>query len=147
MAPETEVEGCAFCAIAQGRDRSVEVLCEDRDWVAFFPLKPATPGHTLVIPRRHVADLWKVDPPLGAELMAAVIRVGRAIDRALKPEGMNLISSAGEIAEQTMFHLHLHVVPRWHRDGFGKIWPIDDKFDDANLDDVADLIREECQTP
>lgn len=136
---------CAFCAIAQGKDPSAEVVCEDTRWIAFFPLNPATPGHTLVIPRRHVADLWQVDPPLGAELMAAVIRVGRAIDQALKPEGMNLISSAGETAEQTMFHLHLHVVPRWRRDGFDKIWPREGKFEDANLAGYADRIRDACR--
>lgn len=136
---------CAFCAIALGNDRSAEVVCEDKDWVAFFPLNPATPGHTLVIPRRHVADLWQVDPPLGAELMAAVIRVGHAIDQALKPEGMNLISSAGETAEQTVFHLHLHVVPRWRKDGFGKIWPVGDRYEDANLAGFADRIRDACR--
>jgi histidine triad (HIT) family protein len=138
---------CEFCAIAQGKDRSAEVVCEGADWIAFFPLNPATPGHTLVIPRRHVADLWRVDPALGAQLMAAVIRVGQAIDKALKPEGMNLISSAGATAEQTVFHLHLHVVPRWRRDGFGPIWPpTEGKFDDPSLERVADRIRGACGT-
>ena len=76
--------------------------------------------------------------------MAAVIRVGRAIDRSLKPEGMNLITSAGKVAEQTVFHVHLHIVPRWHRDGFGRIWPVEGKFEDADLENVADRIREAC---
>jgi histidine triad (HIT) family protein len=136
--------GCAFCDIAHGIDKTVDVVCEDKDWVAFFPLNPATPGHTLVIPRSHVADLWQVEPALGRELMTAVIRVGHAIDQALKPEGMNLITSAGQTAEQTVFHLHLHVVPRWRRDGFGRIWPVEDKYDDASLGDIASAIREEC---
>lgn len=114
---------CAFCAIARGEDDSAEIVCEDRNWVAFFPLDPATPGHTLVIPRRHVADLWDVEPPLDAELMAAVIKVGRAVQSALQPEGMNLITSAGKTAEQTVFHLHLHIVPRWKRDGSGASGP------------------------
>jgi histidine triad (HIT) family protein len=135
---------CEFCAIARGEDRSVEIVCEGETWVAFFPLNPATPGHTLVIPRGHVSDLWKVEPPLDAELMAAVIRVGRAIETALTPEGMNLITSAGETAEQTVFHLHLHVVPRWRRDGFGRIWPIEGKFEDADLEGVAERIRDAC---
>jgi histidine triad (HIT) family protein len=78
--------------------------------------------------------------------MAAVIRVGRAIDKALKPEGMNLITSAGKTAEQTVFHLHLHIVPRWQRDGFGRIWPLDGKFEDADLGDVADRIRRSCDS-
>ena len=136
---------CEFCAIACGEDHSVEVVCEGENWIAFFPLSPATPGHTLVIPRAHVADLWQANLPLAAELMAAVIRMGRAINQALLPEGMNLITSAGETAEQTVFHLHLHLVPRWHRDGFGRIWPVDGKYEDANFDDVADRIRAACE--
>jgi histidine triad (HIT) family protein len=136
--------GCDFCRIARGEDQAVEVVCEGESWVAFFPLNPATPGHTLVIPKTHVADLWKVQPPLDAELMTAVIRVGRAIDAALNPEGMNLITSAGETAEQTVFHLHLHLVPRWRRDGFGRIWPREDKYEDALLGDVANRIRDAC---
>lgn len=143
--PDIVDQDCEFCAIAHGKDRSAEVVCEDKDWVAFFPLNPATPGHTLVIPRAHVADLWQVEPHLSAELMAAVIRVGRAIDQALKPQGMNLISSAGETAEQTIFHLHLHVVPRWRKDGFGKIWPVEGRYDDANLAGYADRIRDACR--
>jgi histidine triad (HIT) family protein len=143
-APDIDPRDCNFCAIARGDDRSVEIVCEGEGWIAFFPLSPATPGHTLVIPRAHVSDLWKVDPALGADLMAAVIRVGRAIGEALTPEGMNLITSAGETAEQTVFHLHLHVVPRWQRDGFGRIWPVEGKYEDTDMQDVASRIREAC---
>lgn len=143
-APDSDPD-CEFCAIARGDDRSVEVVCEGESWLAFFPLSPATPGHTLVIPRLHVADLWQVDTALGADLMVAVIGVGRAIETALSPEGMNLITSAGETAEQTVFHLHLHLVPRWHRDGFGRIWPTEGKFEDADLEDVANRIRAACR--
>lgn len=135
---------CGFCAIARGDDPEAEVVCEGRNWVAFFPLNPATPGHTLVIPRTHVEDLWKATPSLGGELMAAVINVGHAIEQVLKPEGMNLITSAGATAEQTVFHLHLHIVPRWHRDGFGRIWPMGDRFDDADLTGIAHGIRDAC---
>lgn len=131
---------CDFCRIARGEEQA-DVVCEGRDWLAFFPLHPATPGHTLVIPKAHVADLWQVDPALGGDLMAAVVRVGRAIDAALAPEGMNLITSAGTAAEQTVFHLHLHVVPRWSKDGFGRIWPTEKRYEDTSLEGVADRIR------
>jgi histidine triad (HIT) family protein len=136
------VESCDFCAIARGDDQSVEVVCKDESWLAFFPLSPATPGHTLIIPRAHRTDLWMVEPQLGSQLMDGAIRVGQAINEALNPEGMNLITSAGKTAEQTVFHLHLHVVPRWQRDGFGSIWPVEGKFEDSELGDIADRIRQ-----
>jgi histidine triad (HIT) family protein len=138
------VEGCDFCAIAQGKDRPPQIVCEDTTWLAFFPLHPATPGHTLVIPRTHVDDLWQVHQSLGTDLMSAVIQVGRAIQTSLSPEGMNLITSAGKTAEQTVFHLHLHLVPRWTKDGFGRIWPLDKRYENADLGDVASRIRDAC---
>jgi histidine triad (HIT) family protein len=142
---DSQSVNCEFCAIARGQDSSVEVVCEAEEWVAFFPLEPATPGHTLIIPRAHVPNLWKVSPSLAADLMAAIVRVGNAIEDALHPEGMNLITSAGSVAEQTVFHLHLHLVPRWTRDGFGRIWPIEDKsYSDTQLQEAAKLIRQKC---
>jgi histidine triad (HIT) family protein len=71
-----------------------------------------------------------------------VVAVGRAIEEALQPDGMNLITSAGSAAEQTVFHLHLHVVPRWRTDGFGRIWPTEQRYrDDAELQEIAEEIR------
>jgi histidine triad (HIT) family protein len=119
----TETTDCAFCRIARGEDSSAQVVAQGKRWIAFFPVKPATVGHTLVIPRRHVPDLWSADSALAADLMWAVVEVGRALQVAIEPEGMNLISSAGPAAEQTVFHLHLHVVPRWHDDQIDPIWP------------------------
>ena len=137
----TSIAGCDFCSIAQGKDRSTEIIGEDDHWVAFFPLDPATRGHTLVIPRAHFPDLWAIEPWLGAELMAAVIRIGRAIETALDPDGMNLITSSGRAAEQTVDHLHLHVVPRWSGDGFGRIWPPERSMDEAVKEGIAERIR------
>jgi histidine triad (HIT) family protein len=143
---DVNAEQCDFCLIARGGDPSAEIVCNGETWVAFFPLKPATPGHTLVIPRVHVPDLWSVDATLAADLAIAVVRVGRAIAIALSPEGMNLITSSGEAAEQTVGHLHLHVVPRWRRDGFGDIWPPKRDLPGVNIEGVADLVREACRS-
>jgi histidine triad (HIT) family protein len=137
---------CAFCRIARGEDDSVEVVAEAADWLAFFPLNPATPGHTLVIPREHVRDLWQVAPPLSDVLIRACIDLGKAIDAALDVDGMNLITSAGATAEQTVFHLHLHLVPRWEHDGFGHIWPTGHRYENSDLDDVAGSIRHVWET-
>jgi histidine triad (HIT) family protein len=134
---------CEFCAIARGNSPA-EIVCQGEKWLAFFPLAPATPGHTLVIPRGHTSDLWSATEGDARELMSAVLRVGRAIREALEPEGLNLISSAGRAAEQTVPHLHLHVVPRWRDDGFGAIWPPNRSIPDRLERDAADRIRRAC---
>jgi histidine triad (HIT) family protein len=136
----TYVSDCPFCGIAKGDDPA-ELLVETDEWLAFFPLEPATVGHTLVIPRTHVTDLWEAPPELAALLTAAAIDVGRAIDAALHPDGMNLITSAGKTAEQTVFHLHLHLVPRWSDDGFGRIWPREGTPETDALAAAAQSIR------
>jgi len=138
-------EGCAFCMIARGEDPSAVVVCEAGEWIAFFPLEPATPGHTLVIPRKHVPDVWSLEPPLGAELMSAVVRVGRAVREAVTPAGMNLISSSGPTAEQSVFHLHLHVVPRYSGDNIDPIWPPREKMDADMITGVAERVRNACE--
>jgi diadenosine tetraphosphate (Ap4A) HIT family hydrolase len=136
-------EDCPFCMIARGEGSSVEVVCERDQWVAFFPPEPATPGHTLVIPRVHVADLWSADARLSTELMEAVIHVGHAVEKAVNPEGMNLITSRGEAAEQSVFHLHLHIVPRW-RDDELDLWPPKQPMQKELKDNVADAVRKAC---
>jgi histidine triad (HIT) family protein len=130
---------CVFCRIARGEEPAT-VVAEGDEWIAIFPNDPATPGHTLVVPRQHVEDLWQTPVALSRELMAACVRVGRAIQAALEPEGMNLITSAGRVAEQTVFHLHLHVVPRWSDDQFGKIWPRDETYEREDLAGLIDSI-------
>lgn len=135
---------CAFCKIATGGDGDVEILCAGATWVAFFPRNPATPGHTLVIPREHVTDLWALKEGLGGELINAVVRVGHAIQAAATPAGLNLISSAGEVAEQTVFHLHLHVVPRYAGDGLDPIWPAKRETPPRETEELARRIRQEC---
>jgi histidine triad (HIT) family protein len=76
--------------------------------------------------------------------MDAVQRVGRAIRFALSAEGMNLITSAGEAAEQTVDHVHLHLVPRWKDDGFGRIWPAESTVSQRQERDAAARIRAAC---
>lgn len=140
MSSNPDSSECAFCRIVRG-EASAEIVAEEEAWVAFLPLDPATEGHTLVVPRRHVPDLWAVDMVLGGQLMEAVVRVGKAIQVGLRPEGMNLITSKGGAAEQTVFHLHLHVLPRWRDDSVGQIWP-DNVKQQRSPGEIAKRIRE-----
>jgi histidine triad (HIT) family protein len=136
---------CAFCAIVRGDDRETPMLATAEHWVAFFPLAPATTGHTLVVPREHVVDLWHASRPLVDALGWAAVELGRAVKAALRPDGMNLITSAGGAAEQTVYHLHLHIVPRWHSDNFGTLWP--DKHLSPGIDlSLAGKIRHALQS-
>jgi histidine triad (HIT) family protein len=136
---------CPFCAIAQGWEPSARIVASAPAWVAFFPPQPATPGHTLVIPRRHVPDFWAADETTTAEVSRAAVDVGRGIQRALSPDGLNLITSAGDAAEQTVLHLHVHVVPRWVDDAFGKIWPPKGLVAQVDVDAAFERVRREMR--
>jgi histidine triad (HIT) family protein len=131
---------CEFCQIARG-ERPARVVADAPDALACFPLRPVCLGHTIVIPKTHVRDLWAARSLLDTGLMQAVIDVGHAINTVLRPDGLNLISSAGEAASQTVFHLHLHVVPRWAGDHLGKLWPPSPPSADEVKDETAAAIR------
>ena len=122
-----KLSDCQFCEISRGDSDEIEMIASTDRWIAFFPLEPAALGHTLVIPTRHVENFLLADDSTTREMAIAVRVVGDAISRALGPSGMNLITSAGEAAEQTVFHLHFHLLPRWAGDHFGPIWPRGDQ--------------------
>src|SRR5690242_20047800 len=102
---------CPLCRISHGLDPDVVVVWSAPRWCAFFPPEPATPGHTLIVPRDHSTDLWDAELQAVHDLITGVVVVGGALRRVLEPEGLNLISSAGVVAEQTVLHTHVHVVP------------------------------------
>ncbi|MGN9756742.1 HIT family protein [Streptomyces sp. SD31] len=119
---DTREQACAFCEIVAGTGRA-RVVYEDAHTLAFFPLAPATLGHTLVVPRAHTADLWAMDEAEVQRLFHTVTVVGRALRAVLEPDGMNVINSAGAVASQSVFHTHVHLVPRRPGDAMGPIWP------------------------
>lgn len=110
------MSSCIFCAIV-ARQQPAEIVYEDERTMAFMDINPANPGHTLVIPKRHAATIFEIDEEDAAAVMRAAVRVARAIRAALAPEGLNLVQSNGRAAGQEIFHLHVHVIPRWVGDG------------------------------
>lgn len=113
---------CPFCAIIMGEGWAREVYRDDHA-MAFFPLRPAALGHTLVVPRRHIPDIWELPEADAACLSRTVLRVATALRAAVTPDGLNIIQSSGAAATQTVPHLHVHLVPRWAADAMGPIWP------------------------
>jgi histidine triad (HIT) family protein len=112
---------CLFCKIVAGEIPSTRVDEDDRT-VAFMDINPATRGHALVIPREHYRDLHDVPPDeLAATVVAAQRLAGRIRDR-LGADGINLLNSCGAAAWQTVFHFHVHVIPRYEDDPLRLPW-------------------------
>lgn len=132
---------CEFCKIVSNHASTTQIVHETGHTLAFFPLKPAAIGHTLVVPKQHVTDLLHADNAIIVPLMDVVMSLARAIVTALSPDGLNLINSTGHAASQTVFHLHMHLVPRWHHDSFGDIWPSGRVTDEDTDKITAGLIR------
>lgn len=141
----TSVADCPFCKIVREDDRNAREVYRDESVVAFFPLEPATLGHTLVVPRQHMADIWCLDEEIAAHLARVTVRLSKVVLRVLHPEGLNVLQSNGQVAEQTVPHLHVHVVPRWAGDAIGPIWPQGNKFSDAQKDATWTRLRDACE--
>lgn len=114
---------CVFCGLIDGRFPAQWVAREDRA-VAFLPLPASAlaPGHTLVAPTAHVVGVQDASPPDLTETIALVGRVSRAMSSTLGATGVNVLNASGPGSEQSVPHLHFHVVPRWEGDGF-TTWP------------------------
>ncbi|MER7272041.1 HIT family protein [Micromonospora carbonacea] len=136
--------GCPFCEIVQREAPDTREVYRDEHTVAFFPLEPATLGHTLVVPRNHVPDIWSLDEETASRLARITLRLSHAVRRATRPEGLNIIQSNGKVATQTVFHLHVHIVPRWSTDKLGRIWPPETSYSETQKDEIWELIRREC---
>lgn len=112
---------CIFCKIA-ARELPATIVDEDKRTISFMDISPATRGHALVIPREHAADLQSVGAEdLQAVAMAAQRLAVRALDR-LGADGVNLLNSTGATAWQTVFHFHVHVIPRYADDPLRLPW-------------------------
>ncbi|HJS30058.1 MAG TPA: HIT family protein [Anaerolineales bacterium] len=110
---------CIFCEILAGRAEA-SMVYRDAEVSAFMDIQPVNPGHVLVVPNAHAADLAALDPSSGRRIFEVAQQISAAIYRSdLRSEGINLFLADGEAAGQDVFHIHLHVVPRFEGDGFG----------------------------
>jgi histidine triad (HIT) family protein len=117
------VSDCVFCNRMAGLTRfNAQWMSRDGSVAAFCPLNPVVPGHTLVVPRVHVPDFLHLEASSGWGLLDACSRVGKQVRHEYDATGVNLITSAGEAATQSVFHLHMHIVPRRPGDGLLLPW-------------------------
>jgi histidine triad (HIT) family protein len=138
--------GCVFCRIVAGAEPA-SMVHQDEVAVAFLDIRPVTPGHLLVVPRQHLASLVDLDPEIAAHLMRVAVRLDRALRSSGLPcQGVNLFLADGEAAGQDVFHVHLHLFPRFEGDGvrLSADWARPARGD---LDELAERIRSALLSP
>ena len=114
---------CVFCKIVAGQIPSIRVY-EDDDVLAFMDIGQVNPGHVLVAVKRHAENLYALEETQAAAVARASVRVARAIRDAFRPAGLSVYQANGEPAGQTVFHYHVHLVPRHEADGMQLTWPV-----------------------
>jgi histidine triad (HIT) family protein len=110
-----------FSRIVSGEIPALK-LYEDQATLAFMDISPASRGHTLVISKDEHADLYEIPPEALSAVTRTVQRVARGLRATLQPDGMNIIQNNGAAAGQTVFHYHVHIIPRWEGDNAVRLW-------------------------
>jgi histidine triad (HIT) family protein len=134
---------CVFCNIVSG-DLPSSIVYRDEHCTAFMDIRPVNPGHVLIVPNRHATYLADLDEEIGAHMFRVAQRIARALRRSgIRCEGVNLFLADGEAAMQEVFHVHLHVFPRYPGDGFGlRFGPhYSERPARAELDALAEKVR------
>ncbi len=127
---------CLFCRIVEGSVPS-QTIDSDEHTVSFMDIAPATPGHALVVPRKHSADLLEIEADDLSATVFAAQRLAQRIKEVLGADGINLLNGCGAAAWQTVFHFHIHVVPRYVDDPLKLPWVPRE----GDPDQIAELAR------
>ena len=114
-------ENCIFCKLANG-DIPTATLYEDEDFRVILDVSPASKGHALILPKEHYADLYELDDGLAAKVMVLAKKMITKLTDVLGCDGYNIVQNNKEAAGQTVFHFHLHMIPRYQNDGVGLGW-------------------------
>ena len=129
---------CLFCRLVAGEIPSARVY-EDALTIAFMDLGQVNPGHVLVATKRHAATLLDITPEEAAAVMQTAQHVARAVMAVFNPPGLTLLQANGREGDQTVFHFHMHVVPRHAQDGIALSWPRKDPSAEVLNDNAARL--------
>lgn len=108
-------DDCIFCKLANGIF-DTNTVYEDENFRVILDIEPASRGHALVLPKKHFANALEADDETLGAAMKLAARTGRALKEAFGCDGINILQNNGEAAGQTVFHLHVHVIPRWEKD-------------------------------
>ena len=132
---------CIFCKIAAGEIPS-KTLYEDEQFRVILDLGPATKGHALIIPKNHYANLYEIPDEVAGDAMKLAKKMATVMTEKLECEGFNLVQNNGELAGQTVFHFHIHLIPRYKEDGQVLGWKGKDTTPEE-LEEIKNIITGE----
>lgn len=137
------MSNCIFCSIIKG-DIPCAKVYEDEHVLAFLDLSQVTKGHTLVIPKVHKENVYELTPDIAKHIFEVVPKIANAIKAEYNPIGLNILNNNGEHAGQSVFHFHMHLIPRYGKgDGFGAVWKTNDsEYTSDDLQKIAASINQ-----
>lgn len=132
-------DDCIFCKIAAGVIPSRKIY-EDSDLIAIMDLNPTSKGHSLIIPKEHCTNIYDIDEDIAAKVMKTAKKLATKMTVALNCDGFNLLQNNGETAGQTMFHFHMHLIPRYKDADNNMLKFTSVSFSDEEMDAIRDQI-------
>lgn len=129
---------CIFCKLANG-EIPASTLYEDEDFRVILDVNPASKGHALIIPKEHYANLYELEDSLAGKAMILAKKMITKLTDVLECDGYNLVQNNGECAGQTVFHFHLHLIPRYEDDGVGIGWKLNE-LTETDREDILSKI-------
>ena len=137
------MENCVFCNLANGIWDSA-TLYEDADFRVILDLGPAAKGHALILPKAHYANIYEIPEELAAKAIVLAKKMAGIMTEALDCDGFNIVQNNGEAAGQTVFHFHMHLIPRYNGDDAGFGWKTKE-LDEATKEEVLAKVREKME--
>lgn len=129
---------CIFCKLANG-EIPTATLYEDEDFRVILDANPASKGHALIIPKEHYADLYELEDSLAGKAMILAKKMIAKMTGVLGCDGYNIVQNNGECAGQTVFHFHLHLIPRYKDDGVGLGWKLNELMETDREDILSKM--------
>lgn len=134
------MENCIFCKIANG-EIPAATLYEDEDFRVILDLGPASKGHALILPKTHAANIYELPDELAGKAMILAKKMASKLTEVLKCDGFNIVQNNGETAGQTVFHFHMHLIPRYQGDHVGLTWT-PGKLSDEDKEEILSKVKE-----
>lgn len=130
---------CIFCKIAQG-EIPAATLWEDEEFRVILDLGPASKGHALILPKKHAANIYEMTDEMVGKAMILAKKMAAAMSKALHCDGFNIVQNNGETAGQTVFHFHIHLIPRYEGDNVGISW-VPGSLDEKERDEILEQVK------